>query len=37
LAISTAALCPLEEYLAEQEAAGFNFYEGKEPWLKGYP
>ena len=25
----------LEEFLAEQEAAGFSFFEGKEPWLKG--
>jgi len=25
----------LEEFLAQQEAAGFSFFEGKEPWLKG--
>jgi hypothetical protein len=25
----------MEEFLAEQEAAGFSFFEGKEPWLKG--
>jgi hypothetical protein len=25
----------LEEFLTEQEAAGFNFFEGEEPWLKG--
>jgi hypothetical protein len=24
-----------EEFLAQQEAAGFSFFEGKEPWLKG--
>ena len=26
---------PLEEFLAHQEAAGFSFFEGKEPWLRG--
>ncbi len=26
---------PLEEFLAQQEAAGFSFFEGKEPWLRG--
>ena len=25
----------LEEFLAQQEAAGFSFFEGKEPWLVG--
>jgi hypothetical protein len=25
----------LEEFLAQQEAAGFSFFEGKEPWLRG--
>jgi len=25
----------LEEFLTQQEAAGFSFFEGKEPWLKG--
>jgi hypothetical protein len=24
----------LEEFLAEQEAAGFSFFDGTEPWLK---
>jgi hypothetical protein len=25
----------LEKFLAEQNAAGFSFFEGEEPWLKG--
>jgi hypothetical protein len=25
----------LEEFLTQQKAAGFSFFEGKEPWMKG--
>jgi hypothetical protein len=25
----------LDEFLAQKEAAGFSFFAGKEPWLKG--
>jgi hypothetical protein len=28
---------PLEEFLAQQEAVGFSFFEGKEPWALRHP
>jgi hypothetical protein len=32
---SRSASLSLEEFLTQQEATGFSFFEGKEPWLKG--